>query len=126
MICIGETAEERDRGAAHQTVLRQAELALAGIPNAQRQACLLAYEPVWAIGEGGRPATPAAVAEMHHGLKTAFPDCPLLYGGSVSAENCAALAALPDVDGLFIGRAAWQAEGFLDIVTKSLKARPRQ
>ena len=123
LICIGETAEERARDAAVDTVVRQARIALSGIPANERAQCLLAYEPVWAIGEGGTPATPEQAAAMHAELKKAFPDCPVLYGGSVNAENCSALASCRDIDGLFIGRAAWAPEGLLKIAELSLTAR---
>ena len=123
IICIGESEEERAMGAALPSTLRQGLMALAGLSPEQKRTCLLAYEPVWAIGESGQAASPEVVAEVHQVLRAAFPECTLLYGGSVSLENCAAYAALPEVDGLFIGRAAWQASGFLSIVERALAAR---
>jgi triosephosphate isomerase len=84
---------------------------------------LFAYEPVWAIGVNGVPATSdyadarqseiAAVAEDVLGRRV-----PCLYGGSVNANNCEELIACPHVDGLFIGRSAWQVEGYLDILAR--------
>ncbi|MFT4180642.1 MAG: triose-phosphate isomerase, partial [Rhizobium sp.] len=84
---------------------------------------LLAYEPVWAIGERGIPATSdyanarhaeiAKVAESVLGRRI-----PCLYGGSVNPDNCEELISCPHVDGLFIGRSAWNVEGYLDILAK--------
>jgi triosephosphate isomerase len=121
LICIGETAAERSAGRAADTILRQARIALDGL---EASGCFLAYEPVWAIGEHGTPASPEQAAEMHAALKSAFPDVPVLYGGSVNLDNAAALAARREIDGLFIGRAAWSAEGLLAIAMVALAARP--
>lgn len=126
LICVGETAEERDLDAALDTVLRQARMALAGVPAETLPRCRLAYEPVWAIGERGTPASPLQVAEVHAALKQAFPSVPLLYGGGIDLDNAAALSERPEVDGLFIGRAAWEAEGYLAIVERALAARAAQ
>jgi triosephosphate isomerase len=120
LVCVGETALERDLDAAAVTVARQARMALAGIGATDLDRVLLAYEPVWAIGEGGEPATPAYAASIHAAIKQAVTDqagrpVPVLYGGSVNPANAAALAAEPDIDGLFVGRAAWQPEGLLDL-----------
>ncbi len=121
LICIGESDDERSRGAAAETVLRQARMALHGVTEAQRDHVLLAYEPVWAIGEHGRPAQPEDIAPIHALLTEALPRCsgggaiPVLYGGSVNPDNACTLAGLPEVDGLFIGRSAWNAPGYLSI-----------
>jgi triosephosphate isomerase len=123
VICVGDTAEEKALDAAVETNLRQARMALAGLSAEERGRCILAYEPVWAIGEGGTPATPDEAATVHDPLKNAFPDTPVIYGGSVNPENCTGFAALASVDGLFIGRSAWQAEGLLDIIGRALAAR---
>lgn len=118
LVCVGETALERDLDAAAVTVARQARMALAGVAAADLDRVLLAYEPVWAIGEGGEPATPAYANAIHAAIKQAVTDLagrpvPVLYGGSVNPANAAELAAEPDIDGLFIGRAAWQPEGLI-------------
>ena len=78
----------------------------------------------WAIG-GAEAATPDYIAERHgrlretlhaHYGKTAAAQTRILYGGSVTPENGPAILAVEDVDGLFVGRAAWQAEGFIRII----------
>jgi len=84
---------------------------------------MVAYEPVWAIGDGGRPATASQVREMHSIIRAALVDrygeageaVPLLYGGSVNQDNAAELASQEHVDGLFVGRAAWTADGYLSL-----------
>ncbi len=118
LVCVGETAEERELDAAAVSVARQARMALAGIAAPDLARVLLAYEPVWAIGEAGEPATPAYAAAIHAAIKQAVTDqagrpIAVLYGGSVDPGNAEALAAEPDIDGLFVGRAASQPEGLL-------------
>jgi triosephosphate isomerase len=122
LICIGETMAERDAGQAEAVLARQTRGALAALSPEQRAAPILfAYEPVWAIGEGGVPASAdyaddrqaeiVAVAEAALGRRV-----PCLYGGSVNPGNCADLIARPNIDGLFIGRSAWDVAGYLDIL----------
>lgn len=123
LVCVGETAEERGLDAAIETVLRQARMALSGVADEALPRCRLAYEPVWAIGERGTPASPAQVAEMHAALKRAFPAVPVLYGGGISLDNAGPLSERPEVEGLFVGRAAWTAEGYLAIIERALAAR---
>ena len=96
-------------------MLRQARIALSRCDADERRRVWLAYEPVWAIGHGGAAAAPADVAEMHAALRGRHPDTPLLYGGSVDADNAAALAGVAHVDGLFVGRAALDPDGFVAI-----------
>ena len=120
LVCIGETAEERALDAAAVTVARQARMALSGIDPTALDTVLLAYEPVWAIGEGGSPASPDDANAIHGAIKSAIADLfgrsvPVLYGGSVNPANAEALAAMPEIDGLFVGRAAWQPEGLLGL-----------
>jgi triosephosphate isomerase len=122
LICLGETLAEREAGQAADVLARQTRGALENLSGAQKSAPIVfAYEPVWAIGEGGIPATSdyadarqaeiIAVAESMLGRRV-----PCLYGGSVNPENCAELIACPHVDGLFIGRSAWDVGGYLDIL----------
>lgn len=124
LICIGETLAEREAGRAQAVLERQVRGAFARLTDAQKTApILLAYEPVWAIGVNGVPATSdyadarqgeiSAVAQEALGQRV-----PCLYGGSVNPENCQELIDRPNVDGLFIGRSAWRVEGYLDILAK--------
>jgi triosephosphate isomerase len=129
LICVGDTKLENGAGAAAATIIRQAKIALAGLTLKDVARCVLAYEPVWSIGVGGTPADPAEVsktlAELRGALTAAYGDTGsglrVLYGGSVNLDNVRALAATPNVDGLFVGRAAWTAEGLVELITRANK-----
>jgi L-erythrulose 1-phosphate isomerase len=124
LICIGETLADRESGRADDVLAREVRGALGKLSAEQRKATiLLAYEPVWAIGEKGIPATADyADARQREILKVAESvlgrRVPCLYGGSVNPENCAELIACPHIDGLFIGRSAWEPAGYLDILAR--------
>jgi triosephosphate isomerase len=113
ILCVGETLEERESGRTEEVVARQlgAVLKSNDFGNA-----VLAYEPVWAIGTG-RNATPEQAQAVHAFLRSRLsPDVRILYGGSVKANNAAAIFAMPDVDGGLIGGASLVAKEFLEIV----------
>ncbi len=124
LICIGETLSDRESGQAAKILERQVRGALGKLSESQKSAeILLAYEPVWAIGENGIPATAEyadarqaeIIAVAQEVLKRKI-SC--LYGGSVNPQNCEELILSPHIDGLFIGRSAWNVEGYLDILAK--------
>lgn len=128
LICIGETLAEKDAGHADQVLRTQVEIAFSKLSENQKKApILLAYEPVWAIGANGVPAEPqyadarqaqiSKIAEQLLGQKI-----PCLYGGSVNPNNCEELIACDNIDGLFIGRSAWNVEGYLDILARCATA----
>lgn len=118
IICVGETLAEREGGTTEAVVLRQLDAALAAVgANATR--CVVAYEPVWAIGTG-RVATTEQAQAVHATLRARLKTAgaagiPLLYGGSVKPDNAPALFAMPDIDGGLIGGAALKASDFLAI-----------
>ncbi|MBZ2198956.1 triose-phosphate isomerase [Occultella gossypii] len=115
LICVGESAEVRRAGGAAEFVADQVRAALAEVPAAAP--VLIAYEPIWAIGAGGRPARPEAVAEIAAVIAAAAgPRATVLYGGSVNLGNAVELARVPGIGGLFIGRAAWEVSDYLSIV----------
>lgn len=128
LICIGETAAEKDAGRADEILRTQVEGALGRLSEEQKGAeILLAYEPVWAIGEKGVPASPdyaddrqAKIIEAAEGVLGRTVPC--LYGGSVNPGNAAELIACPHVDGLFIGRSAWDVAGYNDILDRCARA----
>ncbi len=131
LICIGDSLREKQWGISKETVIRQMKAALAGLPPEQVARVIIAYEPIWAIGEHGVPATAQEAQAIHEQLYQALKErygapiadrVPLLYGGSVNHDNATALLALPHVDGLFIGRAAWEGASFLRLL-RSLAAR---
>ena len=124
LVCVGETAQQRAAGAALDTVTAQVTAALAGVPATPQ--VLLAYEPVWAIGEHGTPATPEQVGDVVAAVASvAGPARPVLYGGSVSLDNARGLLDLPGVAGLFVGRAAWDVEGFLALADVAAQPAPQ-
>ncbi|MFE9655624.1 triose-phosphate isomerase [Micromonospora sp. NPDC006431] len=116
LVCVGEPVQVRATGRAAEYVLRQTATALnqATAPSA----VLLAYEPVWAIGEQGREPTVAEVAEVTEALAAEYGDriSGVLYGGSVNPANARQLLQAPGVRGLFIGRSAWTADGYLRLL----------
>ena len=109
IVCVGETLAEREAGRTEEVVARQ-------LDAVQFSGGVLAYEPVWAIGTG-RNATPEQAQEVHAFLRRrVVPETKILYGGSVKAQNAAAIFAMPDVDGGLIGGASLAAEDFLGIL----------
>ena len=127
LICVGDNADEKHWGVSQETVVRQMKIALHGLTQQQVLQTLIAYEPIWAIGEQGIPATPEQAGEIHHSLRKAICEIfgtdtgqqvPLLYGGSVNLQNSVELLRQDNIDGLFIGRAAWNANGYCDIVQR--------
>ena len=117
VLCVGETEAERDTGQHKAVVARQLE---AGLGDNLTAPPLVAYEPVWAIGTG-RTAEPAQAQEMHAFIRERLPealraDAQLLYGGSVKADNAAALFAQPDIDGALVGGASLDINAFVAIV----------
>jgi len=131
LLCVGETAEERGYGVGPQTVDRQLRIALHGLAPDLLSFIHLAYEPVWSIGVGGTPATPADITpiinDMRRTMVTLFGEAgdsvPILYGGSVNAENAGTFAGLREVDGLLVGRAGWTVDGFLGVLKAAVSAR---
>jgi len=116
--CVGETLAERDAGSTDAVVRRQLDAVLDAVASDAAR-LVVAYEPVWAIGTG-RTATPGEAQAVHAGLRTRLAkagagDIPLLYGGSVKADNAAALFAEADIDGGLIGGASLKAGEFLAI-----------
>jgi L-erythrulose 1-phosphate isomerase len=121
LLAVGETAEERSFGVSGETVLRQLKIGLHGVEPMHLDRVNIGYEPVWSIGAGGVPATPEAVEPMTALLRDALAGLhgepgravPILYGGSVDPRNAGSFTSLPNVDGLFVGRAGWTVEGFI-------------
>lgn len=128
LLCVGETLEQRNYGISDEVLSIQLKkgLSLTGSENCGR--LMIAYEPVWAIGTAGIPASEKYVEERHRKIREVLEglfgeaggQIPLLYGGSVNAENAVPLALQPHIDGLFIGRSAWDADNFDKIIRSVL------
>jgi triosephosphate isomerase len=123
ILCVGETLAERERNLQERVFQRQVMAACAGLTDEQFGRLVLAYEPVWAIGTG-KVATPEQAQQAHAGIRSKMrlfygekiiDALPILYGGSVTADNAGGLLALPDVDGVLVGGASLKADSFLAI-----------
>jgi len=122
MLCVGEKLEERRAGETDTVVLRQLRAGVSDLDPAHMAQMLVAYEPVWAIGTG-QTAEPRDASAVHAVIRTALvqlagdraKEIPILYGGSVNAGNAQALLSSPGVDGLLVGGASLDAEGWATI-----------
>ena len=128
LVCVGDTRDDYEAGRTAEVLDMQVRAAVSRIPREEADRLVIAYEPVWAIGEEGTPAEPAFADGQHALLKASLLDVTgcavrVLYGGSVDRHNCVALSAQPHIDGLFIGRSAWQLDGYLGIVRCVLASR---
>ena len=108
-----------------ETLRAQLKIGLHSITAEQAANLWIAYEPVWAIGVNGVPADEQYADERHRVIKETLSelfgpetglDIPVLYGGSVNPENAPLLIQMPHIDGLFIGRSAWDADRFNAII----------
>ena len=123
VLCVGEKLDERERGQTEDVVVRQLRAGFGSLQPAQIANALVAYEPVWAIGTG-RTATPHDASAMHVVIRRVLkelagdrsPMIPVLYGGSVSRGNVAELIAAPEIDGVLVGGASLDADGWATIV----------
>jgi triosephosphate isomerase len=118
IICVGETLAQREGGETLRVVKKQVEAFLDVIAQSS-EAVAIAYEPVWAIGTG-KTAGPAEAEEVHAAIRTWLTNksealgarTRILYGGSVKADNAAALLGCPNVDGALVGGASLDAGSF--------------
>ncbi|MCU0625595.1 MAG: triose-phosphate isomerase [Gemmatimonadaceae bacterium] len=123
VLCVGELLAEREAGETEAVVLRQLRAGVAGLEAPQVAGMLFAYEPVWAIGTG-RTATPADANAVHVAIRAALREAigeramgvPILYGGSVSRSNAPLLLAEEEIDGVLVGGASLDADGWNAIV----------
>lgn len=123
IVCVGERLKERQDGIHNQRVIQQLEATIGHLHSDTVKRCIVAYEPVWAIGTG-LTATSKQAAEMHAAicqlLSAQWPkvgdQVPILYGGSCTAQTAPELFAQPNVSGGLIGGASIKAPEFLSIV----------
>jgi triosephosphate isomerase (TIM) len=128
IFCCGEELSIREAGTQNEYVAKQLKESLFHLSAEQIKTIVIAYEPIWAIGTG-RTATTAQAQEMHAHLRSIIASqydeaianhVPILYGGSVKANNAKELFSCPDVDGGLVGGASLVATDFIEII-RSLK-----
>lgn len=129
LLCIGETIEDKNYGISDEILRTQLKKGLFGIPEDKLTKVWIAYEPVWAIGINGLPATAEYAEEKHKVIRECLTELfgkagvniPVLYGGSVNPSNAVELIIRPSIDGLFIGRSAWNAAAFNELIRNTKK-----
>ena len=116
LVCVGEPDDVFVAGGSVLHVLEQVRAALDGVGDVS--SVVLAYEPIWAIGSDGRLAAPSDIADVFAALRAEWGGSvkAVLFGGSVNPGNALATLAVDGVDGLFIGRAAWEVTGFIGLL----------
>jgi triosephosphate isomerase len=128
IVCIGETLQERESGRTEQVIMTQVQGSLAGLTPRELVECIIAYEPVWAIGTG-KTASPQQAQEVHALIRRLLKDIAdeavaqsvrIQYGGSMKPANARELMSQPDIDGGLIGGAALEARSFVEIVQGAL------
>lgn len=130
IVCVGENLAQNEAGQTHEFVGRQVRGALAGLTPVQIRQCVIAYEPLWAIGTG-RAASPADAnrvigLSIRGALSDLFGEAvaqavPVQYGGSVNIGNIGSFMAMPEVDGALVGGASLKAD-FVELVRLAAEA----
>ena len=124
IICVGESLEQREMNLTMEYVSYQVKAALTGIDATQLRRCIIAYEPIWAIGTG-KTATAEQAQEVCEGIRAVIRKIygarparavSILYGGSMNAKNAYELLSMPDIDGGLIGGASLKPADFATIV----------
>jgi triosephosphate isomerase len=131
IVCVGENLAQYEAGQTEDFVGGQVRAALDGIGADDVARCIIAYEPIWAIGTG-RAATPADANRVmgvvvRGALSLLFGEeaaqkVRVLYGGSVNAENIVGFMAMPEIDGALVGGASVKPE-FVELVRRAAAAR---
>ncbi len=124
IICVGESLEQREMDLTMEHIAYQVKAALSGIDATALRHCVIAYEPIWAIGTG-KTATAAQAQEVCEGIRAVIRKIygarparavSILYGGSMNAKNAFELLGQPDIDGGLIGGASLKPVDFSEIV----------
>ncbi|MBQ6116967.1 MAG: triose-phosphate isomerase [Oscillospiraceae bacterium] len=124
IICVGESLEQREMGITMELVAMQVKAALSGVSADKVRKCVIAYEPIWAIGTG-KTATAQQAAEVCTLIRTTIRhlygariarSVTIQYGGSMKPSNAAELLAQPDIDGGLIGGASLKSGEFVEII----------
>lgn len=124
VICVGESLEQRESRKHEATVIAQLSQVLNSINSEQLSKCIIAYEPIWAIGTG-KTASAEQANQMHTTIRQKLIQLsnesvactiPILYGGSVNAKNSGELLQQPEIDGSLVGGASLKPEDFSQII----------
>lgn len=124
IICVGETLEQREEGITQELVQGQTEAALKGLSADDVKKCVIAYEPIWAIGTGKTATSEDAnnvISYIRSTVKKVYGEeaanaIRIQYGGSMKPENAADLMAMSDIDGGLVGGASLKSEDFANII----------
>ena len=123
IVCVGESLEQRESGAAKEVVTTQVKLALEGLTEEQVKGTIIAYEPIWAIGTGKTATSEDANEtikwireEIKNSFGTVAEEVIIQYGGSVKSSNAKELFGMSDIDGALVGGSSLEAEEFSKIV----------
>ena len=120
IVCVGETLDKREQGVTDEVLRKQCDGSFEKLGEQEFRRCIIAYEPVWAIGTG-RTATPAQASAAHATIRlwarerysAATAEAQrILYGGSVTPDNIEALMATEEIDGALVGNASLKPESF--------------
>ena len=124
IICVGESESKREMGVTQDWIALQVKTALYGVPAERLRRCIIAYEPIWAIGTG-KTATAQQAGEVCTAIRATIRglygarvarSVTIQYGGSMNPKNAQELLAQPDVDGGLIGGASLKPEQFVEII----------
>lgn len=128
IVCVGEQLKDREAGNTEKVIENHVSGGMRSLSAEDVLSCIIAYEPVWAIGTG-KTATPDQAQEVHAYIRELISDAyneevasqiRIQYGGSVKPENASELMRQTDVDGALVGGASLQADSFVQIVKSSL------
>ena len=124
IICVGESLDQRETGITEEWITLQVKSALHGVSADKLRRCVIAYEPIWAIGTG-KTATAEQAGEVCASIRSTIRtlygarvarSVTIQYGGSMNPKNAAELLAQPDIDGGLIGGASLKPEQFVEII----------
>lgn len=124
ILCVGETSEQRECNKEKKSVMLQIKRALSGVSKTNIAQIYIAYEPIWAIGTG-KVATPQQANQMCRFIRMCIENMygteegmnfKILYGGSVTEENCREIFLMTDIDGVLVGGASLDPDKFESII----------